>query len=623
MALTVDSAPDGFRPIGAGQLIYQFTEASVVAKPNYRVEIEFNGLSLPVFEYRPEAGTTDVVIEADIAVPLRSVLALSTDVADRLKNTYVKYQAVWDGGSDAQVPLSSDVIYFYTGTDNLLNHRTVFDITTAGGFFLLPQVPLKVWEGRKVYVDFLKSSTLGITDLIKVVSGASTIINSYAATTALVSEAFDATAGLEEILLSVRVGVWTNRTTENRTWTAVTYGNGLYVAVAATGDANRVMTSPDGITWTIRTAAAADNWVSIAFGGGLFVAVAAATGTVMSSPDGITWTLRTAASANQWAAVTYGNGLFVAVAATGTGDRVMTSPDGITWTARVSAADNSWHGVTYGNSLFVAVSASGTGNRVMTSPDGITWTSRTSAADNQWEAVIYAGLFVAVAETGTGNRVMTSPDGITWTIRVSAADNAWRDLAYSGVTRSIMAVSSAGVMASIDGITWTLGAGASVDQGEGIVAGPDMFVAVGDSGTTNRAMTSPYSLVSLEVEEEEECANPIYLRWLNDYGGLSTWLFDFNQELALNPNLDGRYKTVKVFEKNLTIEQWYALQELNKDGVEYGDNEKLGAFVQDITTIASPVNIFILALNESTETKQRKNQFQAILRYPLLDNIGI
>ena len=196
-------------------------------------------------------------------------------------------------------------------------------------------------------------------------------------------------------------------------WYSVCYGNGLFVAVAnySTGTGNRVMTSPDGITWTIRTSAADNAWYSVCYGNGLFVAVAGSgTGNrVMTSPDGITWTIRTSAADNQWSSVCYGNGLFVAVANNGTGNRVMTSPDGITWTIRTSAADNTWYSVCYGNGLFVAVAYSGTGNRVMTSPDGITWTIRTSAADNAWFSVCYGnGLFVAVAGSGTGNRVMTA-----------------------------------------------------------------------------------------------------------------------------------------------------------------------------------------------------------------------
>jgi hypothetical protein len=121
-----------------------------------------------------------------------------------------------------------------------------------------------------------------------------------------------------------------------------------------------------GVNWTARTSSADNSWRSVTYGNGLFVAVAN-TGTgnrVMTSPDGINWTSRTSAVDNSWQSVTYGNGLFVAVAASGTGNRVMTSPDGITWTARNSAADNGWNSVTYGNGFFVAVAGSGISNRV-------------------------------------------------------------------------------------------------------------------------------------------------------------------------------------------------------------------------------------------------------------------
>jgi hypothetical protein len=170
------------------------------------------------------------------------------------------------------------------------------------------------------------------------------------------------------------------------------------------------MTSPDGITWTARSSAADNSWREVTYGNGLFVAVAI-TGRrdrVMSSPNGIDWTSRTT-NDNIWNSVTYGNSVFVAVASSGTGNRVMTSPNGITWTARTSAANNTWNSVTFGNGLFVAVASTGSGNRVMTSSDGITWTARTSAADNTWNSVTYGNfIFVAVAQTGTGNRVMTS-----------------------------------------------------------------------------------------------------------------------------------------------------------------------------------------------------------------------
>lgn len=59
---------------------------------------------------------------------------------------------------------------------------------------------------------------------------------------------------------------------EANAWTAVTYGNGLFVAVSRTGT-NRVMTSPDGINWTARVAAEQNSWWSVTYANGLFVAV--------------------------------------------------------------------------------------------------------------------------------------------------------------------------------------------------------------------------------------------------------------------------------------------------------------------------------------------------------------
>ncbi len=166
---------------------------------------------------------------------------------------------------------------------------------------------------------------------------------------------------------------WTGRAAAPNTssWRAVTYGNNLFVAVGATGTGNRVMTSPDGITWTARTSTADNLWSSVTYGNGVFVAVssdAAGGSQVMTSPDGIAWTARTAAAANAWRSVIYANNLFVAVSSDGT-NRVMTSPNGITWTSRAAIAD-SWQSVTYGNNLFVAVAVpnGSSTDGVMTSP---------------------------------------------------------------------------------------------------------------------------------------------------------------------------------------------------------------------------------------------------------------
>jgi uncharacterized protein YjiK len=275
---------------------------------------------------------------------------------------------------------------------------------------------------------------------------------------------------------------WTGRTApETNAWYSVTYGNGQFVAVAGTGT-NRVMTSPDGITWTARSAPSSE-WRSVTFGNGLFVAVADYnTDRVMTSSDGVTWTARTAAAVNQWIAVTYGNGLFVAVASSS--NAVMTSPDGITWTARTGTASNYWHSVTYGNGTFVAVASSG---GVMSSPDGITWTARSAAEANNWFGVVYAkGTFVAVANNGT-NRVMTSSNGVTWTARSTpGSDDAWQSLTYGN--GNFVAASYSQVMYSTDGTTWTSRPGVRQNWG-GITYGNGKFVAVAVSNSPS-AMTA-------------------------------------------------------------------------------------------------------------------------------------
>ena len=284
---------------------------------------------------------------------------------------------------------------------------------------------------------------------------------------------------------------WIDRTgSVVKSWNGVTFGNGVFVTVSSSSSgADLAMFSSDAINWTTgNTPALAGNWVDVAFGVGLFVAVAQA-GTqdrIMTSPDGLTWTLRTESIVNGWKSITFGNGIFVAVAFN---SNAMTSPDGINWTTR-TCINRQWRAVTFGDDIFVATSQSGTGDRVQTSPDGITWTSRTSAEDNVWAGVTFGeGLFVAVAQGGT-NRVMTSPDGINWTFRTAAEANDWRGVIYNGAL--FVAVAQGGVtpvMTSPDGVTWT---GRTASDGNWFSVASNatgsLMVAGGSAGT--RVMSS-------------------------------------------------------------------------------------------------------------------------------------
>jgi hypothetical protein len=208
-----------------------------------------------------------------------------------------------------------------------------------------------------------------------------------------------ATSTVTQVLVTLKAGgendgtIWATSTgaatsSVNNPWNSITYGNGLFVAVAATTTSQSVMTSPDGQNWTLRTATnTGATWNSITYGNGLFVAVGCAASclgsanSVMTSPDGITWTPRSAPNINRWNSVVYGNGLFVAVGSAGGAQLVMTSVDGITWTGIVPGGGGGciWASVTYGNGLFVATDQSGgvCANRIITSHNGSTWTART------------------------------------------------------------------------------------------------------------------------------------------------------------------------------------------------------------------------------------------------------
>lgn len=310
----------------------------------------------------------------------------------------------------------------------------------------------------------------------------------------------------------VETAFWVQRASAaDNLWMAVTWipELDLFVAVAESGAGNRVMTSPDGINWTVRVTPVINvEWWSVAYGAGLIVAVARGFDNgdtkVMTSPDGVTWTERAVPDTSaRYRDVCWSEevGLFVAV---GHANKVMRSPDGINWTqGSLLPAGTDHISVCYGAGLFVAVSNFGaTYQRVSTSPDGVTWTARTVPAKNAWRGIAYGDtpngpLFVAVANPSydheaPGQLVMTSPDGITWTLR-NCDDQWWEDVHWgNGLFVAVSSYDSAGkrAMSSPDGVTWTLeDTPALAWRNVTYSSAPARFVAVGFSGSGNRVMS--------------------------------------------------------------------------------------------------------------------------------------
>jgi hypothetical protein len=93
-------------------------------------------------------------------------------------------------------------------------------------------------------------------------------------------------------------------------------------SLVKTANLTLTVTAPPGITWTARNSGMGTSLHAVTYGNGLFVAVGDG-GTTLTSEDGITWTPRTSGTSNDLYGVTYGNGLFVAVGKYGT---ILTSP---------------------------------------------------------------------------------------------------------------------------------------------------------------------------------------------------------------------------------------------------------------------------------------------------------
>jgi hypothetical protein len=224
---------------------------------------------------------------------------------------------------------------------------------------------------------------------------------------------------------------------------------GLFVAASTTPTSSRSFKSSDGITWTVDAGFPAGHTVHALTWSeplGLFCGVATdgiAGQGVVTSPDGVVWTVRAQAVVSIWRDIVWSDidSQFVAVSSdlTDAPTQVMTSPDGITWTARICPA-RQWSTITYSPQLglYLAASDQGTGGntRTMTSPNGVAWGEGNILANNDnWAGSAWSpqlGLFVLTAISGTGGaRIATSPNGTSWTARTPPGLNRWRGLTYS------------------------------------------------------------------------------------------------------------------------------------------------------------------------------------------------
>jgi len=185
----------------------------------------------------------------------------------------------------------------------------------------------------------------------------------------------------------------------------VTSSRDLFVAVGY----DTIQTSRDGVTWSddkVSLPGKVSGLSGVTWGGSQFVAVGSVMGQkgdristralVLTSPDGMTWTERSAPGSGL-EDVAWSGERFVAV-----GESILTSEDGSAWIEQRATvepfhlADVAWGGTQFA-AVGIVPDAGGITGLFMTSPDGVTWT-RSPAPSRRIEpaAVAWCGTrFVA------------------------------------------------------------------------------------------------------------------------------------------------------------------------------------------------------------------------------------
>jgi hypothetical protein len=139
-----------------------------------------------------------------------------------------------------------------------------------------------------------------------------------------------------------------------------------------------------------------------AYGNGRFVVLSSLNGiAVITSTDGVTWTVQPLPSETAWAtsSLVFGNGYFIR-RRNGGDVNLSRSTDGINWTKVLNTPGSSYR-LAFGENVFVGVAANvGTGTAIISDDNGATWRATNSLPDESggnWTHFIYGlGKFVAM-----------------------------------------------------------------------------------------------------------------------------------------------------------------------------------------------------------------------------------
>lgn len=289
----------------------------------------------------------------------------------------------------------------------------------------------------------------------------------------------------------------------------VTMANQQYVAA---GDNARIMTSQNGVDWSIEavpltnsTAGSATNTVFFCVGGNTNLLLAAGNhGSLITSPSllvpvlvtnvdgsiftnyinsqGVAWFAQTAPTTNDLSGVCVFGASYILVGGNGT---ILLSSDGTNWSRTSSSTTNYLSGLTCSTNLLVVTGDQGL---ILTSPSGSSWTRRTSGTTNWLFRVRWLdGVFLALGENGT---LLKSTNGLTWTA-VAVPTTNWLNDAVMVSNVCYVIGNNGTVLGSTNLVTWTNVPSVTDLSLYGAASHNGQLLTVGLEGTILRSQVIP------------------------------------------------------------------------------------------------------------------------------------
>lgn len=388
-----------------------------------------------------------------------------TGTAPRISNLSLSPDTVYYMGGDGAAQISATVDF----TDPDMDIATAYIRLADGTTQTLDLPPINTTSGTLMGELIVATTELGVfTSEVWLVDAAGHESNHL----------------FVDLSVVIDVTTWLNRTPAGLTTglNDVVWNGSLFVAV---GDLGKIVSSPDGITWTARTSGSTQRLNGVYWDGSRFLAVGDGA-TILSSADGISWTSLHTGEDGAWLKdVSYSGTRYVAVGSLYPANTayMLTSLDGVSWTENLTLPQNgrSLSDVAWSGQLFVAsamAEAFPNEAAVMVSQDGLTWVEVIVSTESPTTLCVLwdDGRFIV---GGIGGRLFFSPDGMNWTQANSPSTSNYLGLASSGSTLVAAGVISNAVATSDDGLTWQSFYIGSFHDTKGLAYGANRFVSVG------------------------------------------------------------------------------------------------------------------------------------------------